>query len=103
LADTPPPPELETGWLPTTPPGDTYLRRFLLNWASACAANARSFGGAAKETSAFHLADSGTQVAFLNWAILLQPLAAESTPATLAEIDAFYAFDDPARSGGVLL
>jgi hypothetical protein len=95
--------ELETGWLPTTPSGDTLLRRFLLNWGNACTANAQTFGGTAKEMPAVHMADSGTGVAFLNWAILQQPLLAETTPATLAELDDFYAFAEPTRHGGVLL
>jgi hypothetical protein len=96
-------PQLETGWLPTTPVGDTYLRRFLLNWAGFCAATARSLGGRTAELPTAHLADSGRPVAFSNCATLLQPLAAETAPATLAEIAAFFAFDDPARVGEVLL
>lgn len=103
MSDTTPSPELETGWLSTTPPTDTYLRRFFLNWGSACAANAQTFGGASEDTPAFILADSGTGVPFLNWVILLQPLSAETAPAMLGEIDAFFAFADSARSGGVLL
>ena len=96
-------PPLETGWLPTTPIGDTYLRRFLLNWASACAATAQSFGGASAETPAVHLADSRVPVVFSNCATLMQPLTAASAPATLAAIDAFFGFEDPSRMGEVLL
>ena len=40
---------LETGWWPTTPAGDTYLRRFLLNWAGMCAAAAHSLGGHSRD------------------------------------------------------
>ena len=38
------PEPLETGWLPETPIGDTYLRRYLFNWAGMCAATAQSLG-----------------------------------------------------------
>jgi GNAT superfamily N-acetyltransferase len=96
-------PDLETGWLPTTPDGDTYQRRFLLNWTSNCAALAQALGGASVETPAAALADSGRPSAFTNSAILLQPLRGETTPATMAEIAAFYGFDDSLRHGGVLL
>jgi hypothetical protein len=94
---------LETGWLPTTPIGDTYLRRFLLNWASGCAATAETFGGAGKELPAVHLADSGIPVAFSNCATLMQPLAAAAAPATLAAIDDFFGIGDRSRVGEVLL
>ena len=96
-------PPLETGWLPTTPVSDSYLRRFLWNWADACAATARAFDGHALDTEAVRLADAGLPVVFSNCATLIQPLTAESATDTLAQITAFYAFDDPARSGEVLL
>jgi hypothetical protein len=96
-------PLLETGWLATTPPGDTYLRRFLLNWAGMCAATARSFGGHAAVLPEIHLADSGRPAAFANCATLLQPLSAETAAGTLNTIASFFAFDDPSRSGEVLL
>jgi GNAT superfamily N-acetyltransferase len=96
-------PPLETGWLPTTPIGDTYVRRFLLNWAGACGASAQTFAGAIGETPAVHMADAGVPVPFLNCATLLQPLMAETARVTIAEIDAFFAFSQRTRSGGVLL
>jgi hypothetical protein len=96
-------PPLETGWLPTTPVSDSYLRRFLWNWADACAATARAFGGHVLDTDTMRLADAGLPVAFSNCATLIQPLTAESAADTLAQIAAFYAFDDPRRSGEVLL
>lgn len=96
-------PELETGWLPTTPDGDTYQRRFLLNWASNCAAQARDVGGRTAESPAVAMADSGRPSAFTNCATLLQPLAADTAPAILADIAEFYAFDDPNRRREVLL
>ena len=96
-------PPLETGWLPTTPVSDSYLRRFLWNWADACAATARAFGGHVLDTDAVRLADAGRPGSFSNCATLIQPLTAESAEATLAQITAFFAFDDPSRSGEVLL
>jgi hypothetical protein len=50
-------PIMETGWLPTTPVGDTYLRRFLHNWAGMCAATAESLGGHSQDLSAMRMAD----------------------------------------------
>jgi GNAT superfamily N-acetyltransferase len=97
------PPPLETGWLPTTPIGDTYLRRFLWNWADACAATARAFNGYVADTEDVRLADAGRPGSFSNCATLIRPLTAESADATLAQINAFFGFDDLSRSGEVLL
>jgi hypothetical protein len=94
---------LETGWLPTTPVSDSYLRRFLWNWADACAATACAVHGHVLDTDGMRLADTGLPVPFSNCATLIQPLTAESAADTLAQITAFYAFDDPSRSGEVLL
>jgi hypothetical protein len=98
-----PSPPLETGWLPTTPSDDTYLRRFLLNWAGMCAATAHSLGGQSQDLPAALMADSGRPAAFSNCATLMEPLSAETASATLAEIASFFAFADPSRRGEVLL
>ena len=103
MADNGGMPELETGWRPDTPIGDTYLRRYLLNWAGMCAATARSLGGRSEDRSTVRLADSGRPAAFCNCATLLQPLTAETAAAVLDEIATFFAFNDPARRGEVLL
>jgi hypothetical protein len=103
MSDLPPAPPLETGWLPTTPISDSYLRRFLWNWADACAATAGAFRGHVLDTAVVRLADAGLPVAFSNCATLTQPLTAENAASTLAQITAFYAFDDPSRTGEVLL
>lgn len=96
-------PEPETGWLPTTPAGDSYLRRFLLNWSGATAVTARSFGGSVLEEPAFRLADSGRPVVFSNCATLMQPLDADTADISLGEIDDFFGFAGPSRIGEVLL
>src|SRR5688500_5124724 len=96
-------PALETGWLPTTPAGDTYQRRFLLNWAGISAAIARELGGHSRNLPAVHMADSGCPVAFFNSATLMQPLSAENAAATLDEIAAFFAFDSSRRGEALLV
>jgi GNAT superfamily N-acetyltransferase len=94
---------LETGWWPTTPADDTYLRRFLLNWAGMCAAAAHSLGGRSCDLAAVQMADSRRPVVFFNCATLTQPLSAATAAVTLAEIDAFFAFADSPGQGDVLL
>jgi hypothetical protein len=101
--DPTPAPALETGWLPTTPVDDTYLRRFLLNWAGMSASTARLLGGHSRDLRTVLMADSGTPVVFFNSATLMQPLSAETAAATLDEIGAFFASDDSSRPGEVLL
>jgi hypothetical protein len=96
-------PPFETGWWPTTPAGDTYLRRFLLNWAGMSASTAGMLGGRSRDLPAVLMADSGRPLVFFNCATLTQPLSAETTSATLAEIAEFFAFADPSGQGEVLL
>jgi len=96
-------PQLETGWLPTTAVGDTYLRRFLLNWASMCSVAARLAGGYTQDLPSVLMADAGRPRGFTNCATLMQPLAAETAAETLDAIAAFSAFDDSSHRGEVLL
>lgn len=96
-------PELETGWLPTTPTEDTYLRRFLLNWAKYCAANATAFGGRIASFPAVELADTQRISGYTNCATLMQPLRAETAGEVLARIDEFFQFGNPAVRGDVIL
>jgi hypothetical protein len=103
MADDAAKPELETGWLPETPIGDTFLRRFLFNWAGMCAATARLHGGVVRDEAAYHLADSGRPAGFSNSATLLRPLIPGTAEATLEAIADFFAFADPSRTGEVLL
>ncbi len=94
---------LETGWLSTTPDNDTYLRRFLLNWASFSASSADRPGGRSAMLPTVRMSDAGVPSPFANCATLMQPLAAETAAETLAGIAAFFALDDPSRTGEVLL
>jgi hypothetical protein len=103
MSEPDPSPPLETGWLPTTPVSDSYLRRFLWNWADACAATASAFDGYVADTDAVRLADAGRPGSFSNCATLIQPLTAERVESTLAQVTAFFGFDDSTRSGEVLL
>ena len=94
---------LETGWLPTTPSSDSFLRRFLLNWVKECEATARIHGGEVRKLDSVCLTDSGRPTGFSNCATLLQPLIGDSAPETLEQINEFFAFDNPERTGFVLL
>src|SRR5215212_7594537 len=94
---------LETGWLPTTPVGDTYLRRFLHNWAGMCAAIAQTLGGQSRDLPMVLMADSGRPVVFFNCATLMQPLSTETAVARFDEIAAFFAFSRSSGRGDVLL
>lgn len=102
-ADAPLDLELETGWLPTTPEDDTYLRRYLLNWASMCAATAVAVGGRKLELPAVHLADAGRHSAFTNFATLMRPLAGETAAESLAEIAEFFHFGSREQAAEALL
>lgn len=95
--------ELETGWLSTTPPEDTFLRRYLLNWSAYCAANASAVGGVCTILPAVRMADSRRISGYTNCATLMQPLRAETAAETMYEINAFFAFGDPAAQGEVIL
>jgi hypothetical protein len=95
--------ELESGWLPSTPTGDTYLRRYLLSWASMCAASSTSVGGTSRDLPQVRLADAGRPAAFTNFATLMRPLEAATVAETMAEIGSFFRLDDAARNGEALL
>jgi hypothetical protein len=65
------PSPLETGWLPTTRVGNTYLRRFLHNWEGMCAATARALSGHSRHLPAMLMAECGRPVVFFNCATLM--------------------------------
>jgi GNAT superfamily N-acetyltransferase len=68
-----------------------------------CAALSQAIGGWSAELATVALADSGRAAAYTNCATLLQPLAVETADATMAEIAAFYRFDDSSHQGAVIL
>jgi hypothetical protein len=75
---------LETGWLPTTPIGDTVLRRFIVHHAECVASVAETHGGRVLRRPEVVAADLGRPGGMSNSALLLQPLgvrASASEPA----------------------
>lgn len=80
---------LETGWLPTTPPGDTLLRRFILHHAECVASVADAHGGRVLRRTDVVAADLGRPGGLSNAAVLLQPLIDDS--GTVADLERWYA------------
>jgi hypothetical protein len=80
---------LENGWLPSTPVGDTLLRRFVHNQADHNEAMASAHGGRAERTDAVFLADSNCPVPYLNEAILARPVLTADDP-VLDDVEAFF-------------
>ena len=89
---------MENGWLPSTPVGDTLLRRFVHNQADHNEAMASAHGGRSERTEEVFLADSGCPVPYLNEAILARPLLTADDP-VLDDVDAFF----EGRSGMMLM
>lgn len=82
---------LETGWLPTTPIGDTLWRSYVYNMADANAVIARSLGGRVLRDERVALADVGRPAGFATSGLLLQPVV-EDEGDTVAAISRFYGF-----------
>lgn len=82
---------LETGWLPTTPIGDTLLRQFAHSQAVVNSITATAVGGRTDHSDDVFLADTGGPIAYLNQAILARPLEGPED-AVLGSVEAF--FDD---------
>ncbi len=93
---------LETGWLPTTPAGDTLLRRYLLNLADGTAAITRSLGGCVLRDERFALADAGRAAGFASSGLLLQPVV-DGGSETIDAVARFYGFGDGQVRGEVTL
>jgi GNAT superfamily N-acetyltransferase len=90
---------LETGWEPTTPGGDTILRRSVLALAEERERSALGQGGRAVRSGRVSLADAGSPSPHLNSAVLLRPLAAPGADGLVEEVERFYA----EGSGGAVL
>lgn len=93
---------LETGWLPTTPIGDTVLRRFVHSQAAVNEIAATAVGGRAERTDDVFLADTGGAVPYLNQAVLTHPLTGPQDRA-LGAVESFFASTWSARRPATLL
>jgi hypothetical protein len=85
---------LETGWLPSTPVGDTLLRRFVHAEGEVKHLLAGATGGRTERTAAVTMADTGGPVPFFNEAILLRPVLDALDP-VLDEVEAFLPVERP--------
>src|SRR6476620_1550881 len=94
---------LETGHEPTTPLGDTLLRRWLVNLETSLASQASAMGGRSTATELFSAADLGRPAVTFNWATLRRPLIGRDLAGVLGEIETFFRFGDPGVSGAVFL
>lgn len=80
---------LEDGWQPSTPLGDTLLRRYVLNLAASFEAHAVAMGGRVTRRDDLAAADLGGPSGIWNSATLLRPLGPEPDR-VLDTIEAFY-------------
>lgn len=81
---------LETGWLPTTPIGDSLVRQFIFSQGAVNETLAVAKAGRVEGTAEVSLADANSSAAFLNQAVLRRPVIDDDDP-VLEEIAAFYA------------
>lgn len=89
-------PQLETGWLPTTPVEDNLLRQFVHSQAVVNSITATAVGGRTDHSDDVFLADTGGPIPYLNQAILTRPLEG-AEDAVLGTVEAF--FDDAYLAG----
>ena len=78
-----------TGWEPDAPVDDTIVRQSILNFASMNEAIVGSMGGRTGRHTHVSMTDAGSRCAFLNAAMLLQPMLPGDT-AVLDAIEEFY-------------
>ena len=83
-------PALATGWEPDAPVDDTIVRQALLNFAAMNEHIVAVMGGRVHRHTHVSMTDAGSRCAFLNAAMLLQPLLPGDDTA-LEAIDEFYA------------
>jgi len=89
---------LETGWLATTPLGDTLLQNFVVHHAACVASVATVHGGRMLRRDDVVAADMGRPGGLYNSAVLLQPLIDDVR--VVADVEAWY---DGQGRGEVLL
>jgi hypothetical protein len=82
-------PALATGWEPDAPVDDTIVRQSLLNFAAMNEHIVVAMGGRVRRHSHVSMTDAGSGCAFLNAAMLLQPILPDDNGA-LDAIDEFY-------------
>ena len=82
-------PALATGWEPDAPVDDTIVRQSLLNFAAMNEHIVAAMGGRVRRHSHVSMTDAGSACAFLNAAMLLQPLL-PGDDSVLDAIDDFY-------------
>lgn len=83
--------ELETGWRPQTPVGDTHLRRYVLNLAAAWESAATAMGQPTLRRMAWVAADLRRPTGLFNSVVLVQPLFGDDLHHALDEVESFYA------------
>jgi hypothetical protein len=79
---------LETGWLPTTPLGDTLIHDFVIHHAECIASVAAAHDRRVLRRPDAVAADLGRPSGFFNGAVLLQPLDAGST--VVSDLESWY-------------
>lgn len=89
-------PGMRAGWEPDTPPDDTLLRRFLLNWAEATALPVERMGGRVLARHDVRVADLGRPSGFQNVAVALQPLHRGNLAEVMAATESVFG-DERAR------
>jgi len=83
-------PQLETGWLPTTPVDDNLLRQFIHNQGMVNEIAATALGGHTHRSDDVVLADTHGPIPYLNQAILTRPLKGADDP-VLGTVESFFA------------
>lgn len=86
--------DLETGWRRDTPVGDTYLRRYVCNLATAWPAAADAMEQRTLRRDAFTAADFGRPTGLFNSVTLTRPMLGDDLHEALDDIEAFYVAGD---------
>ena len=82
--------ELETGWGPRTPAGDTVLRDGLDAVVASWEAVASACGGRAHRGRGFVAVDLGLPTGFMNSATLISPLFGADLDGVVEQVESFY-------------
>ncbi len=96
-------PYLETGHKPTTPEGDTLLRRWIVNLERSVISQVEAMGGRSVETDAYTATDLGRPAILYNWLCLRRPFDNLDLGVVLREADEFFRFADAPGNGTVFI